>query len=179
MFPRDSQTGVNVRAETGSPPDSSGTRATQQPLTLCSQKGQQKNPKTTPHPRTTQTLEWTHPETHREHTQTHPDTHSPKAATKGAVCWRASGCEQARARGQALGMCCVTLRLTDKHGASCEPISLHSGSSHLDTIHPSSVAIDMTTVTMTTISFMPRTRSSSSPQRWGSREGEIMEEQRG
>jgi hypothetical protein len=56
--------------------------------------------------------------------------------------------------------------LRKEHIASHEPISLHSGSTHLDTIHPGSVAIDMTTVVMATIFSMLRTRSCSSPQSW-------------
>lgn len=68
--------------------------------------------------------------------------------------------------------------LRKEHIASHEPISLHSGSTHLDTIHPGSVAIDMTTVAMVTIFSMLRTRSCSSPQSCRVWEREMGKDQR-
>lgn len=74
------------------------------------------------------------------------------------------------------GSCSSELR--KEHVASHEPISLHSGSTHLDTIHPGSVAIDMTTVAMATLFSMLRTRSCSSPQSWRVWEWEMGKDQR-
>lgn len=77
------------------------------------------------------------------------------------------------------GIACSS-ELRKEHIASHEPISLHSGSTHLDTIHPGSVAIDMTTVAMATIFSLLRTRSCSSPQscRVGEGDGEGSEDRR-
>lgn len=54
-----------------------------------------------------------------------------------------------------------------EHIASHEPINLHSGSTHLDTIHPGSVAIDMTTVAMTTIVSIVKDQKLQVPHRVG------------
>lgn len=93
---------------------------------------------THPH-KATQTLEMTPPEIQKEDTETHPDIHSPKGSHREVPqvgMPLGTNRHMSRGRGRDGGACCVVLRLRDKYGASCEPISLHSGSSHLATIHP-------------------------------------------